>query len=149
MGKTIPFFSKKMEIDGFTWDPLFRGAETKKLRHFYYLSIDPTVDYTGDDYYGIRGPVENKLYMVDHPGIAGYYADSDRAYNISLKFKTCLYKSADVPKEVIDRTSQDFAKPLHCLEWASSYVYNYSKNKFETLQEIAPYCNEFEGDSLQ
>lgn len=148
MGKTIPFFSKEMEIDGFTYDPLYRGAVPKELRHFYYLSIDPTVDYSGKDYYGVRGPVSNKLYMIDHPGIAGYYPDSGRAYNISLKFKICLYKSEDVPREVLDRTSQDFAKPLHCLEWASSHVYNYEKNKFESLPEIAPYCNEFEEETI-
>lgn len=141
MGKVIPYFHPTMAVDGFISDPLSWGEDAEAARHSTYLTKDPSGPWTADDYYNGRNtPADNRLYVVDRPGVAGFYADSQRAYNISLKFKICIYKSADVPREV-DPNSQDFAKPIHCVEWASSYVYNFDKGAFETLPDVVPYCS--------
>jgi hypothetical protein len=138
-GKIVPYFHPSMAIDGFMSDPLAWGKDVSKSRHHYYITKDPAKNYSGDDYYGNRLPKNPILYLTDHPGVAGYYPAQKRAYNIAMKFKTCIYKAAEVPK-VVNPLSIDFATPIHCVEWASSYIYNFDKKKFETLPDIEPYC---------
>jgi hypothetical protein len=138
-GKWIPYFHPKMVIDGFTVDPLSWGDDSKKPRHFNYFTKFPDREFLAEDYHGVKPSQGTQLYVEDHPGVATYYPDTDHAYNISLKFKTCIYRSADVPKKVA-ANNLNFAKPIHCFEWASSYVYNFEQEKFETLPEIDPYC---------
>ncbi|MFL5813099.1 MAG: hypothetical protein ACJ763_05935, partial [Bdellovibrionia bacterium] len=138
-GKTIPYFHPAMVIDGFTPDPLSWSDNPKDPRHFAYFNKYPDREIKSSDYHGIKPASGNKLYVEDHPGVATFFADTNRAYNISLKFKTCIYRAADVPKTV-ENDSSDFAKPIHCFDWASSYVYGFDQGKFETLSELDPYC---------
>jgi hypothetical protein len=143
MGEMISYFHPEMVVDGFIPDPLAWGEDANASRHSTYITKEPSGDFTAKDYYnGLNLPRDNRLYVIDRPGVAGYYANSERAYNISLKFKTCIYKAADVPKDV-HFTNTTFATPLHCVEWASSNVYNYEKGIFETLPEISPYCTDY------
>ncbi len=140
MGKYIRYLHPKMEIDGFVPDPLSWSYDPKLSRHYSYYNKNPSQrDIVHDDYYGAKPPTESKLYVQDRPGVASFYADSTRAYNVSLKFKTCIYRSADVPT-VVDSKNLNFAQPIHCFDWASSYIYNFELGKFETLPEIDPYC---------
>lgn len=138
-GKTIPYFHPTMVIDGFTPDPLSWDDDPKHSRHFAYFNKFPDREIQSADYHGVKPTLGTKLYVEDHPGVASYFADTDRAYNISLKFKTCIYRSADVSKDVAG-DNLEFAKPLHCFDWASSYVYNFEQGKFENLSELDPYC---------
>lgn len=87
--------------------------------------------------YGEQKPKLPQLYIVDHPGSAFYI--NNRAKNISLQFRTCIYRTKDVPKNVSYNNAK-FAKPIHCFEWRSSFVYNHYTEQFESPSYIVPAC---------
>jgi len=74
-----------------------------------------------------------RLYVDDNPQEA--LVVNGTAYNVSLEFKTCLYKSADIPKTTT-RDNTNFAEPLFCFPWRSSYVYNHDLKKYESPEGL-------------
>src|SRR3989338_7134725 len=80
--------------------------------------------------YGWGNPPVPRLYVDDDPQ-AAFVASSGVAYNVSLEFKTCLYLSVDIP-QTTTRDNVDFAEPLYCFPWRSSYVYNHDVQRFES-----------------
>jgi hypothetical protein len=138
MGSYINYSFPQMVMDGFNRDPLSWSFYPNRGRHDDYHVVDPSLDK--GLYFKEYIPKENRLYISDRPDVVGFYPDSQRAYNMSVKFKLCLYKSADVPKFLADIYKIDFAKPIHCFEWASSNIWNYEKGRFEKHNDIAPFC---------
>ncbi|MDO8521221.1 MAG: hypothetical protein Q7S52_03835 [bacterium] len=87
---------------------------------------------------------EENVYGWDKPKVPRLYVDDDPqtallsgrvAYNVSLEFKTCLYKSADIP-QATTRDNTNFAEPLYCFPWRSSFVYDHDSKKFESPEGI-------------
>ncbi|MEI7528880.1 MAG: hypothetical protein WCK76_08040 [Elusimicrobiota bacterium] len=138
-GKFIIYKHPDWVQDSVTPDPLDWGYETvSPERHFYYWNSRPgRKDADRNNYYGYKKPAKPILYLHDLPGVAGL--DGTSAMNISLQFRACIYKSADVPPNVPAEVL-DFAKPLACLEWASSWVYNHAAGRYEQPSEIDPVC---------
>lgn len=78
-------------------------------------------------------PSAPRLYVDDEP--EGALVLDGVARNVSLEFKTCLYKSADVP-QTTERDNVNFAEPLYCFPWRTSFVYNHDLKKFESPPEL-------------
>jgi len=140
-GKSIPFVFPNWQIDGFVNDPLQWGkVKSTGSRHDYYWIHEP--GHRGAekaDYFGAEKPKEPRLWLTDYPEEGIYFPDSFSAHNVSLQFKTCIYKSADVPREV-SYDQINFAEPIHCFEWAISYIYDFETHKFDSPKGIDPYC---------
>lgn len=139
-GQTIPYYFPNSVIDGFVKDPIDWGAEDgMPSRHFFYLN-----KYVSDqepqpkDYFGIQKPMIPRLYLRDMPGVAQYH-DDGTATNISTQYRICIYKTADVPMVVAD-TDVNFATPIQCFEWNSSFVYNFDTKQFDRPADIVDFC---------
>ncbi|OGN08426.1 MAG: hypothetical protein A3J46_05840 [Candidatus Yanofskybacteria bacterium RIFCSPHIGHO2_02_FULL_41_11] len=123
------------EIDSPDRDPVYYSISGSDRHSNYRWNTEPNsfLDET-EKYFGQEIPEEPKLYIRDRPGTA-FYA-RDKAINVSLYFRLCLYKAKDVPVEpgIIN------TKPIHCFRWESSFVYDHEAGKFEYPYEIAPVC---------
>lgn len=135
-GKMSAFKHPQWSIDSIDTDPMYNNGPEKK-RHAYYRWKK------GADqvYYFQEKPSTPELYTTDLPGTASMTNPDDIATNISLQFKVCLYRTEDVPLQAGPQQI-DFARPLKCFDWASSYIYNHDLNKFESKKEIDPFCQE-------
>lgn len=149
-------------IDSVDKDPLYNSLPGKN-RHYYYRwnTVPGSKDKNTEIYYGWMRPTapglyldtlsdilkEHKpdgLYISDRPGTAFYYQSpywKPSAINSSLEFKTCIYKAADIPIETTE-DNVNFAKPIHCFTWKSSFIYNHDLGIFETKDTIDPFCLE-------
>ena len=138
-GEDVTYRHPNWVLDRVTPDPIDWGfEENSPNRHFYYWNSFPGSIPGGQNYYyGYKKPVNPVLYLRDLPGAA--FLSPVGAKNISLQFRVCIYKSADVPLEV-SAYNLDFAKPLTCLEWSSSWIYNHAKGRYEQPVDIDPVC---------
>ena len=135
---SYPEFNLKSSED----DPLY-NAMPVYARHYFYRWLtegNDFFDYSKHTYFGRQKPRKPSLFIVDHPGTA-FKIDMERAKNIALEFRTCLYKTRDVPLS-LDPAKIDFAEPIHCFSWESSWIYSHNLNIYEqpdtgpVIQEI-------------
>lgn len=133
-GKRERFQHREWVIDSIEQDPMYNSFEGFGRHGAYRSMIQGKVVY-----YFQQKPVEPELFVTDLPGTASMEGPNDIATNTSLVFKSCLYKTKDIP---LQTTADDlsFAEPIKCFEWSSSYIYNHEINKFESKKELDPFC---------
>ena len=90
-----------------------------------------------EKYYGEEKPSYPELYVTDIP--SGAFTGELGAVNASLEFKTCIYKTEDIPWGIAE-DNVDFATPIKCFLWQNIYIYNYAKKEFEMKSEIDSFC---------
>jgi hypothetical protein len=140
--RNIPYYFPTWTIDGPSHDPISWSFESHPVsRHSDYLwgaapaSLARAVEWT----FGERRPTTSALFVRDLPGTASYDPLSGEARNISLELRTCIFKSADVPRDVpADRVA--FATPLHCFDWSSSWEHDHETGRMESPEGIVPFC---------
>ncbi len=143
-GKTMLYHHPEKAIDGIVRDPLDWGWESvPNQRHAYYQwNPKPELyDVKGSKYVIEADPTLPTLFVSDRPGTVFYDANAKTAKNISLEFSTCIYKTKEVPTDVAP-DKLDFAEPIQCFSWTSSFVYNHRKGKFETLKTLDSICTD-------
>jgi hypothetical protein len=141
-GRVVPYHHPAWVIDGVVRDPLDWGYDAPSpTRHYYYQwNQDPdSLDLNTAQYVGEKPPAHPVIFVSDHPGTAFWDPDTKSARNISLQFKTCIYRSQDVPTDVPE-DELDFARPLSCFTWKSSFIYNHVLNRFESPEGLDPLC---------
>lgn len=136
--ETVKFKFFDWVLDSYDHDPVYSTLPGKS-RFFGYRwnTVPGSFSTDTEKLYGQVRPKTPKLYIVDHPGSA-FYADGS-AKNISLQFKTCIYKTKDVPTDVA-YNNINFAEPISCHEWNSSFIFNHLTDKFESPSYIVPAC---------
>ena len=135
-----PFYHPEWMIDSLDKDPLYNSYDANVDRFAAYKWVPTLGDYTNfreDMYVFDQAPPHAELFVTDRPAQA--YANKDIIQNVSLSFKSCIYKIEDIPLES-NPTDTSFAKPIKCFEWNSSYIYNKELKKFESPQGIHPFC---------
>lgn len=144
-GKTVPLHHPSPVIDSPDTDPAYFSSPNFD-RHFAYRwhsrrGVAPR-DHT--NVFGLSVPPYPELYITDTPAMQARAFDIEtpleRAYNTSLRFKTCLYREKDVPKSVPDGTYVNFGEPIVCFSWKSSYVFDHVRNIYTEPQEVAEVC---------
>lgn len=137
-GDWEPFRYEQWTIDSLDTDPSYFSVPGLP-RHFFYRwnSVPGSFSQETEKIYGLEKPDRPELYIIDHPGTA--FFSNNRAKNISLKFKTCLFRAEDVPHEV-NASINNFAQPVNCYYWESSFVYNHEAEKYEYPIEISSAC---------
>lgn len=134
----ITFKFPDWTIDSYNHDPVYSTYPGQSRFYLYRWNTVPGSFSTGTEvFYGRRKPRVPKVYIVDHPGSV-FYANNI-AHNISLQFRTCIYQTKDVPKSVA-HDNINFAEPISCYEWSSSFVYNHFIDQFENFSDIVPAC---------
>lgn len=135
----------RFATDSFDKDPVYSSSagETGRNRIGKYLwsvlpwSWDKNLAEVKRYQYFV--PTIPRLFITDRPSPA--FKMGAEAENISVRFRTCIYKSKDVPGETT-RDNVDFATPISCLPWSSSFIYDFTAGKFDSPTEIDPFCLE-------
>lgn len=140
-GSYSKFIHKEWVIDSIDKDPIYNSSEVSDSRHEYYRWNENPNSYSdnGEHYVLRRYPTHPKLYVSDLPSTS-FYSDSV-AKNTNLIFKTCVYKTKDIPRE-LNPTDINFADPLLCMNWESKNVYNFKTKKYEKNRSVEETCNE-------
>ncbi len=139
-GEIVPFMHKNWVVDSVDTDPAYNNGQ--ELRHgpYRWNRKKGTYQRNTEVRYRSEQPVAKPhLYVRDLPSTAFYEASTKEAQNVSLKFKTCMFKSKEVPR---DSTPNEL-KPedgLFCMEWDSSFIFNHARKKFERKTRIDQYC---------
>ena len=128
-GEKIPFCFRDWVIDSQDTDPAYNSDP--EYGRFYLLRWNKPGSYDNrtQKFYGAQKPRKPVLYMTDYP--AGAFVTGTGVKNVSLEFKTCIYKASDVPVET-HRDDIHFAKPIACFDWQNVYVYDFDKASFQT-----------------
>lgn len=138
-GKLMPFKYTDWAIDSSDTDPVYGSYEGDRFSNYRWNTAQDFGHKT-QHYYREAQPLEPKLYVRDIPGMTNEYKDS--ANNISLKFKTCILKSGDVPSHSDASGREIFQKAIKCFEWQSSFIYDFDKKEFDSPKVIDSFCKE-------
>lgn len=136
--KAVIFKFPNWSIDSGDFDPAY--STYPGLSRFYgfrWNTVFDSFSANTEELYGKKKPKVPRLYIFDRPSQAFYL--SGWAHNVSLQFRTCIYKSKDVPAKV-SYDNVNFAVPINCYEWNSSFVYNHATNEFESHPEVVSAC---------
>jgi len=128
-GEQIPFCFRRWVIDSQDRDPAYNSDPD--FGRFYLLRWNKPGSYDNrtQKYYGAEKPIKPIVYMVDYP--AGAFMTRTGIRNVALEFKSCIYKSSDVPRET-SRNNLEFGTPISCFEWQNVYVYDFANARFES-----------------
>ncbi len=131
------------EIDSIDEDPVYASnPDFAENRHYLYQWIDPAPSWIPEkqgNLYGEKPPKFPRLFIVDHTVSAGLFWNIPTK-NTSLEFRTCLYKTVDVPRKR-ERGDINFATPVTCFEWSHNFVYNHGIKDWERPTTIAEVCH--------
>jgi hypothetical protein len=135
--KMVTFRSPNWIIDSIDSDPMYNSLpnNTEFPRHVLYRYMD----HGQVKFYGNQIPTDPTLFVRDLPGQSFAELKDNWAQNTSLEFKTCMYKTKDIPLRTTPE-NLNFARPITCFSWHSSYVFNHKTKKFGSSKEIHPYC---------
>lgn len=110
----------------------------KVSRHgLYTWNRHDNFDQDGEVLYYKEQPKKPYLYTDDHPGTA--FFQNNRAKNISQEYRTCLYKTKDIPLTGSPK-DLNFAKPVKCFNWNTSFIYNFSTKEFSRPTGLDNHC---------
>ncbi len=136
-------------VDSVDTDPAFNSNDDVKKygpkRHALYRWNKNPASFSKDTqvYFFQKPPVRPELYVTDFPSTAFYYDSpgysNGLATNTSFEFKTCLYRSEDVPHKSNEHWN-DSEKAIACHSWDHKNVYNFNTNAFEKKKIIDPFC---------
>ncbi len=141
-GKHRLFLHRDWTVNSPTTDPLFGSDPRNPLRHYFMESNKSPEQFptSHGTYYGDSAPKNPRLFMLFSPTTPAYARRSDigdTAVNHSLEYRTCLYRTSDIPS-----TSDGTVIPgaIGCFDWKSSYVYDQALRKFASPGGIVAAC---------
>lgn len=144
-----PFHHPNWAVDsGPDNDPIYqsslRGGMDDGFGYIYprkenYYTKDPFSDRNPEiqqDYYmnNTDNPAVTKLFISDVPTLASL----DGKITASLEFKTCVFKTQDIPRRVTGEEAEFIDKALVCIDWEHNYAP--TEINMIKLQEIDPVC---------
>lgn len=125
-------------IDSIDSDPFYWSMDGRERHYLYYWNTTPgSFNPATRKFYGEEKPDYPRLYVTDRPGQAFFSNGSAR--NISLEFRLCIYKAGDIPGTTTE-DNVNFAMPIRCFDWQSSFVYNHATGVFESKTELDQFC---------
>ena len=137
-------------IDSVDVDPIYNSdyALHPDNPHYLYRWNTPASsrDKNTEKFYGETLPEVPELYVKDGISSAYYIAEGGyskgTAMNNSFEFKTCVYKTADLPRTTTAENLASLPGAIHCFKWKVSKVYSHEKAAFESPQKIDAFCLE-------
>lgn len=140
-GEFKEFKFRDWVIDSIDSDPAYYSSDGLPRHHYYKWSKTgkfPTDRQDEEMIFGRQSPPQPELYISDRPGRTAFKTKSS-AKNISLRLKTCIYKTKDIPSETAP-DDLNFAEPVHCFDWKSSHIFNHFKKRYENRNGISEFC---------
>ena len=144
-GELITFRHKEWVIDSVDTDPIYNSTENSRHGAYRWNEADEGFSDLTEHYFSLTYPDKPRLYVRDLPSAAATYNPTPiqpymSVKNASLKFKTCLFKTSDVPRTVSSPKANLIPKAIKCYEWDNSFIYNFDKKKYESPKEIDSIC---------
>lgn len=142
-----PFCFPDWEIDTTGRDPVYTSEpDESPLRHYYaqWTQVAREFPTKTAKNYGEEKPTYPVLGMVDSPTrayVRKWGNGKIFAHNTALQFRSCLYKTADVPTD-LDVKKSITAEPLKCVEWQSIHIYDPKADKIVSPQGLPDICKE-------
>ncbi|MGZ3691514.1 MAG: hypothetical protein ACXVAX_08420 [Pseudobdellovibrio sp.] len=151
MGNTVVFKHKTWQVDNDHPAPIYTGVQFDDghIDPFYLLNWndDPkSLDADNSKFYGSVKPTHPVVFATDLPGPGAFRAQTGLqgvigADNTSLEYRTCLFKTADLPKLTDgDGTNIDFSKVIKCFSWDHKFIYDFKAGKFKSPAAIEDIC---------
>lgn len=141
-GKEIPYRFPDWRIDSLDVNPMYNNTPEEDVARlgtlhgsYRWNRVKDSFEDKTEVLFGDERPTTGRLYVSDRPGQAFVDDDGEAAYNISVEFRTCLYRTRDVPR-VASAENVDFAAPIACHEWRSSYVYDFVRKEMTHPQKL-------------
>jgi hypothetical protein len=147
LGERTLFVHREWMVDTNDNVTAYHATGGESDTHFFLQWSNPEPTWIPDRQANLLGEIPATVpfgFITDHPGPAVYrparqiIRDDGKlidilaeAQNMSLQFKTCVYKTADVPTTT-DGSMRGLGKPIVCHTWQQSFVYNHQLNKFES-----------------
>lgn len=134
----VPYHHPRWVFDSVDKDPFYNSDKGRPRHHLYQWNRVPgSIERDTREFYGVRKPPTPELYVTDYPGTA--FLGGFAAKNISLEFKTCLYRTSDVPAETAPEPAE-LPGALVCFSWSSSFIYDHARGAYETWDHVHPFC---------
>ncbi len=134
----VDFHHPEWVIDSIDKDPMYNNMEPHNRHGAYrWNRVRGSYDRKTEVFYQNRKPRFPLLYASDHPSTS--FLTAQGARNMSLKFKTCIYQTNDIPL-VSSPKDMDPSQALGCFNWQSSFIYNHKTGEYESPEEIDEFC---------
>lgn len=143
-GKRIVFVHPEWVIDADDKLPIHGSSPyTPLLTHHFMEWGVPQGIFPNGSYqtYGDDPPREPRLHFMESVSVPAHLEstfDTQTAVNHSLEFRTCLYRTKDIPAFVDKKNF--IPHPIDCFSSSSSYIYDFTAKKFKSEKHIASIC---------
>ena len=129
-GGVTRFCHEDWEVDTTDKDPVYWGSSGSVRQYLYAWNlVSGSLGRNTTRVYGMNLPPTPELYVSDLPAQAFY--SNGVARNVSLSFRMCMYKASEVPEAVSSPRDVNFAKPIHCFPWKSSFIYDHERGEYK------------------
>ncbi len=163
-GRSVTFNHPRLEVDTIDADPMYASAPPGVDRHGYLLVPTAPLRLRSDRsslLSDLQVYKSNRSNLRNHPGptAATFVADTPNggisfaaedgatvvASNASLDFRTCVYRTADIPRTgdpAPEGVAPSSGGPLACFGWQSRYTYDPAAREFvnDRYASVDPYC---------
>lgn len=129
-------------VDTNDTDPAYATHPSEVNRHYFLQSADAIPTWIPDrqgKLYGEELPTIPFGYVTDTPGPAYYSPEHKTAVNMSLEFKTCLFKTIDVPL-ITNGVDVDINNAVVCFNWDSKAVFSHRDLVFKSPKGVHNEC---------
>lgn len=145
-GKTVPFQHRDWEIDTDSDDPIYTNYESMGRHALLRWNVKPdSLDAETSKYYGQAKPPHGTVFATDLPGSGFLTGGSGKlngsSQNTSLEFRTCLFRTTDLPLITTPRGENiDSSKALLCQTWDHKFIWNFIKGKMTSPDQLDSVC---------
>ena len=143
-GQIIPFKHAGWQIDSDSTDPIYssyasEGVEYGRFALLRWNANPKDVNPETATYYAKAKPPHGTTFVTDLPASA--FAIATDAQNVSLDFRTCVYKTRDLPETTSpDGANIDQTKAIWCVSWDHKYVYDFKTKTMAKPSQIDSFC---------
>lgn len=133
----------KWTVDSNDTDPVY-GADIETGNRMFYLQTADSIPLGIPRAQGkLLGEVPATIpfgYITDMPGPGTYSTNLKWAKNMSLEYKTCLFRATDVPRTVGEVEFAITEKAIDCFDWGVKKVYDHKALDFVSHEGIHAEC---------
>lgn len=151
-GAVVTFTHLEWTVDSVDSDPMYWNEEDPlKSRHARMRYAPEGTSFLTDSRVNfsrstrafdpsVRATMSSpSLWARDIPTAASFDPEFETVTNTALEFRTCVYRSIDVPR-VAEPGQTSFGEPLHCFEWKHVWVYRPEARSFSRSADINTVC---------
>ncbi len=140
-GRIKTFKHPTWEIDSDSTDPIYSSyAPHGRFALLRWNQNPKSSDAETATYYAAKRPPHGVTFVTDLPASA-FASKFNDAQNVSLEFRTCLFKTSDLPAT----TSPDGANlpeqsAIWCVSWDHKFVYDFKSQTMTKPSQIDAIC---------